>query len=70
MFFLERLGRFLHFQLQGNLKTFSMDVQQCSRQSLKKTVSCYHVVSAIVEGILALCEEVSVMSFCTSAVSV
>jgi len=45
-------------KLQDNLKTFSMDVQQCSRQSLKKTVSCYHAVSAIVEGILALCEEV------------
>ncbi|XP_078357235.1 unhealthy ribosome biogenesis protein 2 homolog isoform X2 [Oculina patagonica] len=45
-------------KLKEDLETFSSEVQQCSKDSLKKTMSSHHAVSVIVEGLLALCEEV------------
>ncbi|KAJ7326507.1 hypothetical protein OS493_027451, partial [Desmophyllum pertusum] len=45
-------------KLKDDLQAFTLEVQQCSKDSLKETISSYHVVLVIVEGILALCEEV------------
>jgi len=45
-------------KLKDDLQTFSLEVQQCSNNSLKKIMSSHHVVSGVTAGILALCEEV------------
>lgn len=49
------------FQLTDELQTFSAEVRDASVDSLEKSLTCYHVVSVVVEGILALCKEVSVL---------
>lgn len=44
--------------LTDELQTFCAEVRDASMDSLEKSLTSHHVVSVIVEGILALCEEV------------
>lgn len=56
------------FQLTDELQTFSAEVRDASVDSLEKSLTSYHVVSVVVEGILALCKEVSVLFLSASDV--
>lgn len=56
------------FQLTDELQAFSAEVRDASVDSLEKSLTSYHVVSVIVEGILALCKEVSVLFLSASDV--
>ena len=56
------------FQLTDELQAFSAEVRDASVDSLEKSLTSYHVVSVVVEGILALCKEVSVLFLSTSDV--
>ncbi|CAH3138328.1 unnamed protein product, partial [Pocillopora meandrina] len=44
--------------LTDELQAFSAEVRDASVDSLEKSLTSYHVVSVVVEGILALCKEV------------
>ena len=56
------------FQLTDELQAFSAEVRDASVDSLEKSLTSYHVVSVVVEGILALCKEVSVLFLSASDV--
>ncbi|CAH3042344.1 unnamed protein product, partial [Porites evermanni] len=44
-------------KIQGDLRGFSTEVRQCSKHSLKSSLSSFFPVFVTVEGILAVCEE-------------
>ena len=56
------------FQLTDELQAFSAEERDASVDSLEKSLTSYHVVSVVVEGILALCKEVSVLFLSASDV--